>query len=384
MAVLATYNFPDVYVNPTHLSYLSDNWTEDGVGNFIVSTASAAVGGNRADHSITAYYNAVAFPNDQYSKVLITVSPGVAGHDIGVAVRVQNGVGDAVNHCYAFTYDGANVYLYRLDGDSVYPNPPLIQTSVGTLSLGTELKVTAVGSLITGLIDGVDTLNFTDVSIGAYSSGSAGISGFGVSTVTLGSWEGGSIPGPQSIDTSTISSIGTVYSPTIVNEGEIIPAFITSTATVYNPTIDTIPLVVYTQDFNTTISLTVNTTISLQSSNEIVTPVINSIATINNPTVSLQDANTIVTPVINSTATINNPTIVLQSTNNVLIPLISSVAVIKNPTLQIVINELLIDLLTGTAIVYRPSIRVFSNIPSYLIPTYITRETETTTIIILT
>lgn len=157
--------------------------------DFIVgSDTTNSIRAGRLDHTGMAYWNADQFPDSQYCKACIAVGSLDAGHDIGVACRVQSGTADQIAHGYGFTFDGVTVYLYRVDGDGVYPAPPYITSSIGPLSLGTELRLVANSSQITGWVNSSSTLTFSDAT---YQSGYAGISGFSVSNIAVSSWEAG-------------------------------------------------------------------------------------------------------------------------------------------------------------------------------------------------
>jgi len=143
------------------------------------ATVNGAVGNSTGADSI-AFWNADAFPNDQYANVTVNTT-GTTGNSTGPAVR-----------CAA----GTNGYSLRLVPSQSAWNlvkqvagvKTVIATGSLTISIGDSFQLTVQGTLLTALQNGVQ---FFSASDSALSSGSAGISGFSTAGPALTTWQGG-------------------------------------------------------------------------------------------------------------------------------------------------------------------------------------------------
>lgn len=158
----------------------SDSRFTVAMGSFAVS-GFGRVGPTNSAYSM-AYINSETFANNQYAEV--TFDAVVANGLIyaGPAVRMQSN-GD----CYNFAAtDGAGgtstVYLSKMSGGA---SSDLSSTTV-TLAAGDVLRIEAEGTTIRCLKNGVQVMSVTDAT---FSSGNAGINGWGNSYSALNMWD---------------------------------------------------------------------------------------------------------------------------------------------------------------------------------------------------
>lgn len=154
---LASDNFPG--------TSLSGNWT-------VLTSVFSVVSGVATDNASaigSAYWNAVSFPANQYSQGSMFVS---YIYGAGVGVRIQSTTPVASPGYGYFCYWRFNDQLVHLDVSS-----PSGVTSLGTISepsvtTGTVIKATAVGSTISCYLNGISVLSTTDST---WAAGHAGI-----------------------------------------------------------------------------------------------------------------------------------------------------------------------------------------------------------------
>jgi hypothetical protein len=177
MAVLATDNFNRADANP-----IGGNWTTINAAMKIASNVAAPV--NDANDS-GAYYNAVSFPNDQYSQAKI-VSP-TSGNQTGCGVYVRANATSGGNGYMLYLANNANgAVLYKL----VNGTPTLIWQRAITYGAGNVGYLEVQGTTLIARYNGAAIgASATD---SAHAAGSAGIS---YSSANAGSnaddWEGG-------------------------------------------------------------------------------------------------------------------------------------------------------------------------------------------------
>ena len=162
------------------------NWTDISDGGLAVAsqvvagTASAGVSGD--------IRTAESYASDQFSQVTVTSTQLTGGQWIGPMVRAQNGGRSAYLGIYSWNNGGPNLRLFKRSGGSGGTWTQLGGTyNSGALSAGTQLQVTAAGSKISLLQNGVQRISATDTSL---TGGAPGIMSYG--TGTADNWSGGS------------------------------------------------------------------------------------------------------------------------------------------------------------------------------------------------
>lgn len=170
MALPASDNFNRANANP-----IGGNWT--GVTNNMKIVSNAAQGTNGGAFN-SAYWNADAFANDQYSQV--TVATSVDG---GPAVRLSG-----TNNWYFF--EGKTPGNSQI-GKIVAGAQTNLQ-AVAAAASGSVLKINVVGTTIQVFKGGVQ--QGTDQSDSSLASGSAGLADFAGATV-FDDWSGDNIGG---------------------------------------------------------------------------------------------------------------------------------------------------------------------------------------------
>ena len=127
---------------------------------------------------------AESFTSDQYSQVEVTSTQLSGGDWVGSAVRLQNGGLDGYLGIYYWNNGTPVLMLFKRSGggwtqlgSSYY---------IGPLQAGTTLRVMAVGSAVSFLVDGVPDISVTDSS---FTGGAPGIMAYGVGTAD--NWSGG-------------------------------------------------------------------------------------------------------------------------------------------------------------------------------------------------
>lgn len=201
MSVLATDNFNRANANP-----IGGNWTTITGLSAMQIVSNAATPSSLSPNDCGSYYNAVTWPNDQYSQAKLTVvDTKTDGSGIGVAVRVAAAALTAYRVVLTHASPGTNVSLQRFlagaftrlwDRGAAFVDGDLVRLEVQ----GTTLRV-----FINGVQVGAD---FTDTNI---ASGNAGISYSSVATsASLDDWEGGDFGGGTTSGTATLTGAGTL------------------------------------------------------------------------------------------------------------------------------------------------------------------------------
>ena len=166
---------------------LGANWTnisDGGLGitsQAVAGTASAGVSGDIRTAAGESY------PGDQYSQVEVTSTQLTGGQWIGPMVRAQNGGQSAYVGIYFWNNGHPVLQLFKRTGLNSWTQLGGTYNS-GALAAGTQLQVTAVGSTISFLQNGVSRIKVTDTTL---SGGAPGIMSYGTGQVD--NWSGGSV-----------------------------------------------------------------------------------------------------------------------------------------------------------------------------------------------
>ena len=160
---------------------LGANWTDISDGGLSISSqAVAGLSGGLAGDIRTGE----SYPGDQYSQLEVTSTQLSGGQWIGPAVRTQNGGQDTYLGIYFWNSGSPVLTLYKRSAGT------WIQLgnsyNCGPLAAGTKLKLTAVGSRISFLQDGIERIAATDTSL---TGGAPGIIAFGQAKAD--NWSGG-------------------------------------------------------------------------------------------------------------------------------------------------------------------------------------------------
>ena len=186
---------------------LGSGWTDMTDGGLAVTSnaVAGATTGNTGDVRTGETYN-----SDQYSEVQVTATQLTGSQWIGPMVRSQNGGQNGYLGLY--WWNGGNPVLMvfkRVSGGWTQ----LGSYSSGALPAGTTLEMTASGSTITFLENGVARITATDSSL---TDGAPGIMSYGTGRVD--NWSGGSmVSGPSYTVGGTVS--GLTGAVTLLNNG---------------------------------------------------------------------------------------------------------------------------------------------------------------------
>ena len=159
---------------------LGPNWTAISDGAMAISSQ-AVIG--TAGVTTGDIWTAATFASDQYSQIQVTSTPLSGGQWVAAAVRVQAGGQNAYAGLYYWNFGSPELMLFKRSGGawaqlgSTY--------SSGVLAAGTQLEVSAVGSTISFLQNGVQRIAVTDSS---FTGGAPGIMAYGNSTAD--NWTG--------------------------------------------------------------------------------------------------------------------------------------------------------------------------------------------------
>lgn len=231
MVALASDNF-----NRANSTGLGANWTKAGdasIFRFDV-VSNAAVPESLAGADSMAYYNAVTWPNDQYSQAKITVTgTGGGGSGPGVAVRV--GITGLNWYRAVVDHAGSNNVSLSIMVGGAYSD---IWLRNATFTDGDVLRLEVQGTTLRVKINGVQVGG--DVTDSTFSTGNAGLAySTSESAATLDDWEGGDFSGGASPQTVTPNAIGTgesVFSPTV--KQTVSPNAIGTAESVFAPTVN--------------------------------------------------------------------------------------------------------------------------------------------------
>lgn len=127
-----------------------------------------------------ARYNAVTFPNDQWSQVTVDVSINSNG---GPAVRMAT---DGSANYYVFVVAGGEYRIYSISGGS----GSLISNAAGSFSNGDVAYLEIQGTTLIAKKNGVQVLTITDAT---HSAGAAGIHAYSIGS--LDDWSAGDFAG---------------------------------------------------------------------------------------------------------------------------------------------------------------------------------------------
>ena len=180
---------------------LGPNWTDMSGGGLAIS--SQTVVGTKASANSGDMWTGTTFGSDQYSSIQVTSTPMTGGEWIGPVVRAQNGGQNLYTGIYYWNYGSPELMLFRRTGGgwgqlgSTYAS--------GVLAAGTQLELTAVGSTLAFMENGVAEITASDTS---FTGGAPGIMAFGTSS--SGSWTGGNAAGSYSIGGGVTGLTGTV------------------------------------------------------------------------------------------------------------------------------------------------------------------------------
>jgi len=182
---LASDTFPSAQ-NP-----IAGNWTNcsnSGAGGLKIASAGAV------ETIITnsalgqgAFYNAVSFPNDQWSSIVVGAKSN--GQYLGPGVRVTSTGSPGFEwDGYWFAIEGAGGAVIQRVASS---GGTTIASGVSALSVGDVLTLWVVGTHLTAYHNGVSILTATDST---YTSGAAGMNMYSPTSITtnqIASWQGG-------------------------------------------------------------------------------------------------------------------------------------------------------------------------------------------------
>jgi len=169
---------------------LGPNWTQS------VHNTTFAISTNRFTQSVLGagsnyFWNAIAWPNDQWSQILVavpwTLLPGGAGGGLDVDVRAS-GVTTVTSNGYLFRVFTITTNSRLLDKDvnGVFTQ---LATDAGAAAAGDINYLEAQGTTIVAKVNGVQVFSVTDSAV---ASGSAGIGGHMPGTLQFGdNWAGG-------------------------------------------------------------------------------------------------------------------------------------------------------------------------------------------------
>ena len=161
---------------------LGPNWTAISDGAMAISSQ-AVTGTVNVDTG--EIRTAETYASDQYSQIEVTSTQLTGGQWIGPAVRLQSSGQDGYLGIYYWNFGNPQLRLYVRNAGS-YTQLGSSYSS-GALAAGTQLEVTAVGSTISFLENGVSRISVTDST---FTGGAPGIMAHGN---PLGdNWSGGS------------------------------------------------------------------------------------------------------------------------------------------------------------------------------------------------
>ena len=184
MTALATDNF-----NRANAATLGANWTvlsSPTTHYEVVSNVAALVGGSLGDDCVD-YYNAVSFPNDQYSQAKLTVTgTGGGGSGVGLCVRKASG---STNTYYRMVADhaGSNNVEIGKKVAGAYTN---LGNRTSSFTDGALFYLEVQGTTI--LAKNAGTTMGASITDSAIASGSAGLAYSSTETsASSDDWEGG-------------------------------------------------------------------------------------------------------------------------------------------------------------------------------------------------
>lgn len=180
---------------------LAGSWTQQDQPGTLNKNGSGLGKGSVNAKDLFAFWNAVAFNNDQYSQVRIAGGLSNAVQYAQIAVR-SSGTSESTYKGYAFYTDGVPGTMHSEVAKVVNGNWTALRAFSNTFAAGDVIKISAVGTTITIYKNGVALGSVTDATL---TSGSPGVGVYG-STVTIDDWEGGSLTSaPAPVATVSVS-----------------------------------------------------------------------------------------------------------------------------------------------------------------------------------
>ncbi len=177
---------------------LGPNWTDISDGGLaITSGAAAGTAGSGVSGDIRT---AESYSSNQYSQVAVTSAQLTGSQWIGPMVRARNGGQDAYLGIYYWNNGSPDLMLFKRSGGTWTQLGSTYNS--GPLSAGTQLRLQAVGSTISLLLNGVQRISATDTSL---SGGAPGIMAYG--TGQADNWSGGRWPAPAYSVGGTVSGL---------------------------------------------------------------------------------------------------------------------------------------------------------------------------------
>lgn len=179
MSVLATDNF-----NRANAANLGANWTVI-TNAFAIASNEAQAASGAAPHE--NYYNAVTWPNDQYSQVVVgTVVETTVDKGVGPAVRITAG-GDLY-----FLAGGGDARVYKRIGGTYTQ----LGTTGAAVATGDVLYLEVQGTTLIAKKNG-SSICGSPITDSALSAGNAGMWGYSDAAVLAraDNWEGGDFAG---------------------------------------------------------------------------------------------------------------------------------------------------------------------------------------------
>src|SRR5262249_9002445 len=166
---------------------LGASWTDISDGGLAI--VSQAVAGTSSSVVSGDIRTAESYPSDQYSQVQVTSTQLTGGQWIGPMVRAQNGGLNAYVGIYYWNNGSPNLELFKRSGSNTWTQLGSTYNS-GPLGAGAQLQVTAVGSAVSFLLNGVVRISAAATSL---TGGAPGI--LSVGTGRVDNWSGGTSGG---------------------------------------------------------------------------------------------------------------------------------------------------------------------------------------------
>jgi Putative esterase len=174
-------------------------WTSDSDGGLSIVSGQVAGNGQNSGDIRTGE----SYPSDQFAQLAVGSAQLSGSQWIGPAVRMQDGGQSAYVGFYYWNHGQPEVMLFLRNGGNWKQLGSTYDS--GVLPAGTQLQVTAVGSTISLLENGVVRVTATDTNL---TGGAPGILAFGAATA--GAWSGGSVGSGPGSGRSTYSVGGRV------------------------------------------------------------------------------------------------------------------------------------------------------------------------------
>lgn len=204
MGILASDNFNRANENP-----IASPWIDPGFSG-AAQLLDNAFNGTNSDGGV--YYDGgVTWPADQYSKFALK-TPNISESDSagGPTCRVQTGAASA----YIVGVGGGNMSISKIVAGSF---TTLASASLVGVPANSVVEIRAVGTTISGWLDGVQIVSVTDAT---FSSGKPGLYKYPSGTISYDDWEGGDFAGDTTAPNITSTGAGPTNGPFAVNVAE--------------------------------------------------------------------------------------------------------------------------------------------------------------------